>query len=326
MTGRLCAVGLAALLAAAATASASAQTQNWPTKPVRLIIGMASGGPTDTLARTVAENLGQVLGQPTVVENKPGAAGNLAAETVVNSPPDGHTLFLSGMGPFTVNSVLFASLPFDPERDLSPITVVARTPMVLSVNPALPVKTFAEFVAYAKANSGKVSHATPGVGTAPHLTVELFRNLAGFDSTNAVYRSGPLMVNAVMQGEVQWTMDSPLTTIPQHHAGKIRSLAITSEKRSPELPDVPTMAELGFPQVTVYAWFAMAAPAGTPKDIVDRLSAETGRALKDEKVRERLSKLGFEPAPMTPIETAKWFATERERWTPVIKANNIRAY
>jgi tripartite-type tricarboxylate transporter receptor subunit TctC len=287
---------------------------------------MASGGPTDTLARTVAENLGQVLGQPTVVENKPGAAGNLAAETVVNSPPDGHTLFLSGMGPFTVNTALYANLPFDPERDLSPITVVARTPMVLSVNPALPVKSLAEFIAYAKQNRGKLSHATPGVGTMPHLSSELFRSLAGIDSTNAVYRSGPLMVNAVVQGEVQWTMDSPLTTIPQHHAGKIRSLAITSAIRSPELPDVPTMAELGFPQVTVYAWFAMAAPAGTPKDVVDRLSTETGRSLRDSQVKDRLTKLGFEPAPMSPVETAKWFAEERARWIPVIKANNIRAY
>jgi tripartite-type tricarboxylate transporter receptor subunit TctC len=323
MISSLRAAALAAALVAAWSAGVAAQS--WPTKPVRVVLGFASGGPTDTLARAVADHLGQVIGQPAVVENKPGAASNLAAEAVAKSLPDGHTLFVGGMGPFAVNSSLFASLPFDPARDFAPITLLARTPLMMAVNPALPANSLAEFIAYAKANPGKINHSSPGTGSSPHLAAEMFRGRAGFESTNASYRSGPLMLNAVVQGEVQWTIDAPITTMPQFRAGKVRVLAITSPMRSPHYPEIPTMAELGFPEVSVFAWFALAAPAGTPKDIVDRINAEVAASLKSEPVRQRLAALGFEPAPMSPAETAKYLAEERVRWGAVVRANNIRA-
>lgn len=323
MHARHWAGALAILAASAAFDHASAQT--WPSKPIRLVIGFASGGPTDTLARTVADSLTAVLPQPTVVENKPGAAGNLAAETAAKAPPDGHTLFLGAMGPFSVNAVLFDKLPYDPEKDWLPITVVARTPFMLGINPDMPVKTLAEFIAYAKANRGKLNHSSPGVGTTPQLAAELFRMSAGFDSTNTQYRSSPLMLNAVIQGEVQWTVDVPLTSLPQYQAGKIRVLATTAPQRLPAAPDVPTFAELGFPEVTATGWFAVAAPAGTPAAIVDRLNMEITRGLATEATKARLAALGFEPAPMTPAETARFFADEGLRWAKVIRANNIKA-
>jgi tripartite-type tricarboxylate transporter receptor subunit TctC len=315
------ALALAATLAAAQGASA----QSWPTKPIRLIVGFASGGPTDTLARTVADNLTAVLPQPTVVENKPGAAGNLAAETAAKSPPDGHSLFLGAMGPFSVNQALYDKLGYDPYKDWLPITVVAKTPFLLSVNPAMPVKSIAEFIDHAKKNPGKINHSSPGVGTMPQLAAELFRMQAGFDSSNTQYRSSPLMLNAVIQGEVQWTVDVPLTSLPQYQTGKIRVLATTAPQRLPSLPDVPTLAELGFPDVIATGWFAVAAPAGTPAAIIDRLNAEIVAGLATEATKTRLAALGFDPAPMTPAQTAKFFADEGLRWTKVIQANNIRA-
>jgi tripartite-type tricarboxylate transporter receptor subunit TctC len=322
MYGRF-AAALAALLVVANAADAPAQS--WPTKPVRVVLGFAPGGPTDTLARTVAEYLTQVLPQPAVVENKPGAASNLAAETVAKSPPDGHTLFVGGMGPYSINGALYSSLPYDPDRELSPISLLARVPVVVAVNPALPVNSLKELVEYAKKNPGAVNYSSPGVGTSPHLFAEMFRMKGGFESTHAPYRSGPLTLNAAIQGEVQWTIDAPLTAVPAHRNGKIRILAITSDGRWPAYPEFPTMAEQGFPEVTAYAWFALSVPGGTPKAIIDRLNAEVVRGLASEQVKQRLAALGFEPAPMSPSETAKFFAEERARWTPVIKANNIRA-
>jgi tripartite-type tricarboxylate transporter receptor subunit TctC len=307
-----------------AATPAVAWAQAWPSKPIRLVIGFATGGPTDTLARTVADMLTQALPQPTVVENKPGGGGNLAAESAAKAPADGHTLFLGTVGPFAINDALYDNLGYAPERDWAPITVIARTPFMVSVNPAVPVKSLAEFIDYAKASRGKVNHSSPGVGTTPQLAAELLRMLAGFDSTNVQYRSSPLMLNAVIQGEVQWTIDVPLTSVPQFQAGKIRMLATTAPKRLASVPDVPTMAELGFPEVTVSGWFAVAAPAATPAAIVERLNAEVTRGLQREDVQKRLSALGFEPAPMSRAETARHFADERLRWTKVIKANNIR--
>jgi tripartite-type tricarboxylate transporter receptor subunit TctC len=323
MAFRFWAAALAALAALTSGPTGWAQ-QAWPTKPIRLVIGYASGGPTDTLARTVAEHLTQALPQPTVVENKPGAAGNLGAETAAKSAPDGHTLFLGGMGPLAINTALYDKLPYDLERDWAPITVVARIPFMVTVNNDLPVKSLAELVSYAKANRGKMNHSTPGVGSGPHLTAELFKMVAGFDSTSAQYRSSPLMLNAVMQGEVQWMFDVPLTSLPAYKSGKVRVLATTASQRLPQAPEIATMAELGYPELTVYAWFAMAVPAATPTPIVERLNAEIRRGLTADATKQRLANLGFEPAPMTPEETSKWFADERARWTKVIVANGIK--
>jgi tripartite-type tricarboxylate transporter receptor subunit TctC len=316
-------MGLFAMaLAVAAAHGVSADA--WPSKGIRLIIGFAPGGPTDILARTAAEHLSSALPQPTVVENKPGAASNLAAEIVVKSVPDGHTLFLGGMGPFSINGALYSHLNYDADKDFVPITVVGRSPLVLLVNPALPIHSVKDLIAYAKANPGKINHSSPGVGTSPHLADELFRMLAGFESTHIPYKSSPQVVNAISQGETQWGFDVPLTAMPQHRNGKVRVIAIGSAERSALYPDIPTLAEQGFPDVSIYAWFAMAAPAGTPNEIVDKLNAELTRGLRTEQVRARLAAIGMEPAPMTRAETTRYFLAERARWTKVIQANNIR--
>jgi tripartite-type tricarboxylate transporter receptor subunit TctC len=322
-TTKMAGVVLAALVLAAAAGDAGAQS--WPSKPIRVVVGFAPGGPTDILARTVADYLTQVLPQPAVVENKPGAASNVAAETVAKATPDGHTLLVGGMGPYAINVALYPALPYDPDKDFAPITVVGRGPTALAIANATSVDSLKEFVAYAKKNPGKINHSSPGVGTQPHLLTELFRMKAGFESTHAPYRSGPAALNAVVQGEVQWAFDALLTTLPAHHSGKVKVVAISSAVRWPAQPDIPTMAELGYPEATTYAWFALAAPGATPKEIIDRLNEEVTRGLRSEPIRTRLESLGLEPAPMTPAETVKWIADERARWVPVIKANNIRA-
>jgi len=321
---RICVSLLALAILVAGAHGASADT--WPSRGIRIIIGFAPGGPTDILARTVADQLTAALPQPAVVENRPGAAGNLAAELVIKAPPDGYTLFVGGMGPFSVNGALYGGrLGYDPDRDFAPITVVGRSPMMLGVYPALPIHSVQELVAYAKANAGKMNHASPGVGTSGHLADELFRSLVGFESTNVPYKSSPMVLAAISQGETQWGFDVPLTMMPLHRGGKIRVIAIATAERSPQFPDIPTLAEQGFPDAPVYAWFAAATPAATPKPIVEKLNAVITASLRTDAVRERLAGIGMEPAPMTPAESTAYFKTERERWNKVIEANKIRA-
>jgi tripartite-type tricarboxylate transporter receptor subunit TctC len=318
-------IGLLALALGVVGASGSF-ADTWPSRGIRIIIGFAPGGPTDILARTVADQLTAALPQPAVVENRPGAAGNLAAELVVKAPPDGYTLFVGGMGPFAVNGALYGGrLGYDPDRDFIPLTVVGRSPMMLAVTPTLPIHSVKELVAYAKANRGKMNHASPGVGTSGHLADELFRSLVGFESTNVPYKSSPQVLTAISQGETQWGFDVPLTMVPMHRGGKIRVIAIATAERSPLYPDIPTVAEQGFPDAPVYAWFAAAAPAGTPKAIVDKLSETITTSLRTDAVRQRLASIGMEAAPMTSAEATRYFKEERERWTKVIRANNIRA-
>lgn len=321
---RICVNLLALAIVVAGAHGASADT--WPSRGIRIIIGFAPGGPTDILARTVADQLTAALPQPAVVENRPGAAGNLAAELVIKAPPDGYTLFVGGMGPFSVNGALYGGrLGYDPDRDFAPITVVGRSPMMLGVHPPLPIHSVKELVAYAKANAGKMNHASPGVGTSGHLADELFRSLVGFESTNVPYKSSPMVLTAISQGETQWGFDVPLTMMPLHRGGKIRVIAIATAERSPQFPDIPTLAEQGFPDAPVYAWFAAAAPAATPKPIVEKLNAVITASLRTDVVRERLAGIGMEPAPMTPAESTTYFKAERERWNKVIEANKIRA-
>jgi tripartite-type tricarboxylate transporter receptor subunit TctC len=202
--------------------------------------------------------------------------------------------------------------------------VVGRSPLVLAVGNQIPVKSVRELIDYAKTNVGKVNHSSPGVGTSPHLADELFRMLAGFESQHVAYKSSPQVLAALIQGETQWAFDVPLTALPQHVNGKLRVIAIASTARNPAHPDIPTLAEQGFPDVSMYAWFAMAAPAGTPKDIVDKLGAEITKALKTDAIKARFAAIGFEPAPMSSAETGKFFLEERARWTKVIQANNIK--
>jgi tripartite-type tricarboxylate transporter receptor subunit TctC len=313
--------GLAALCAMVAYDPAAAQ--GYPSKPVHIVVGFGPGGPTDTIARLYGTHLGGVLNQPVIVENKPGAGSNLGADVVAKSAPDGHTLFVGGMGPLAINDALYSALAFSPERDFVPVAVLARSPLVLVVHKDLPA-TVKDFIAHAKAQKGKLNHSSPGVGSSPQLAEEMFRTLAGFDSTHVPYRSGPLMLEAVMKGEVQWTIDVPLTTMPQHKVGAVRALAITAPQRRAAYPDLPALAEVGFPDLTVFAWFALAAPAGTPAAVVARLNAEAVKALTTDEANQRLANIGFEPVPMSPAEAAAYLASERKRWIAVAKAHNIK--
>ena len=323
MNCRVLGLNVAIVLGALATAPIGA-AQDYPTKPIRIVVGFGPGGPTDTIARTLAEHFQKTWGQPALTENKPGAGSNIGADAVAKAAPDGHTLFVGGVGPLAINRALYSALAFDPEKDFALISTIARTPLAFTVNNDVPAKSVREFVAYAKANTGKLNHSSPGVGTSPHLAAELFRSTIGFESQHAPYRSGPLMLEALVKGEVHWTFDAPLTAMPQHKNAKARVLALTSAARWASYPDIPTMVEQGFPDVVVLAWFALAAPAGTPVAILRKLNVETAHALATDGAKQRLAAIGFEPAPLSEAETVKYTAAERERWSALIRAQGIR--
>lgn len=312
------------LLLLAALAPAAAFAQSFPDRPMRLLVGQQPGGPTDTLTRMVATHYSQVFGQPAVVENKPGAGTNLAADIMAKSKPDGHVLFVGGVGPFTVNDVIYKDMPFNPEKDIAMVAVLARTPHVLAINPGIPAKSVPELVAYLKANPGKTNYGTPGIGTAPHFASVMFLARAGFDSTQVLYRGGPLMMDAVSKNEVQWAFDAPLSVVPVHRDGRVRVLAMSVPQRAPQFPDTPTFAELGMPEVNMYAWFALGAPAGTPAPVIARLNAEANRALATPEAKERLKNLGFEAPGMMPAEVAAFGAEERKRLSAIARQHNMK--
>lgn len=312
-------------LAAATLAAAGASAQGFPNRQVTILVGQQPGGPTDTLTRMVAAHLKDALGQPVVVENKPGAGTNLAAETMLQAKPDGHVLFVGGLGPFTVNDILYSKLAFKPERDFALIAILGRTPHVFAVNPEVPVKTLAEFVAYAKTRGGALNHASPGVGTFPHLAAELLRMQAAFASVHVPFRGSTPATLAVATGEVQWNVDSIKLAAAQHRAGKARVLAVTSTTRLKGNEDLPTAAEAGMPEMAVSAWFALMAPAATPAAVVRKINDDATRGLRGEEFARRIEPLGHEAAPMSPDETARFLAAERERWARVIRANGIKA-
>jgi tripartite-type tricarboxylate transporter receptor subunit TctC len=312
------------VLSGAVLAPLVAAAQTFPDRPVRILVGQQPGGPTDTLTRMVANHLKDALGQPVVVENKPGAGTNLAADTMLKSKADGHVLFVGGLGPFTVNDVLYSNLPFSPEKDFALIALLARTPHVLAISPTLPAASLAEFVGYVKANAGKTNYGSPGVGTAPHFASVMFMARAGIESAHVPYRGGPTMMDAVAKGEVQWALDAPLSVMPPSRDGRVRPIAVSAPQRSPQFPDVPTFVELGMPEVTIYAWFALAAPAGTPEPVVARLNAETIRALGTPEAQQRLANLGFESPALTPAQVAGFAAEERKRLSVIARQNNMK--
>ena len=317
--GRL--IGVAAV---AATVAFSAAAQTWPARPIHLVVGFGAGGPSDLIARLVAAGMSESLGQQIVVENKPGAGSNIAAEQVAKAKPDGYTLMIGSVGPLTVNDVLYANLPFDPVKDFTIISMTAQTPLVLGIGTAVPAKTLQEFVAYAKAKKPPINYASPGVGVPPHFASEMFLGKAGFASTHVPYRSGAAVIDALLKNEVQWGFDVPVTMTAHHKAGKLRALATAANKRWMGIEDVPTFAESGYPDMEIVGWFAVCGPAGLPQDMVQRLNAETAKALARPEAKERLTNLGFVQTPTTPAQAAAFVAGERKRWVAVAKANNIK--
>lgn len=312
-----------AALGMLATAAPHAWAQAWPARAVKIVNGFPAGGPTDILARILAERLQASLGQPFVVENRPGATGAIGSEFVARSAPDGYTLVVVPSSTHAVNPN-FTKLPWDPQRDFTPIAMVGNVTTLLIVNPGLPVKTVQEFVAYAKANPGKLNFGTPGRGSNLHLGIELLKMMAGFDAVHVPYKGTAPAATDLIGGQIQFMFDNIVSAMPNVQAGKVRAIAITTARRSALFPDLPTIAESGYAGFEVNAWAALLGPAGLPQDVVQKLNAETVKAVNGADVKERYAKLGVEPFGMTPAEAGEFMKSERERWGRVIRDAKIR--
>ena len=303
--------------------AALAAQDAYPNKPIRMIVAVPPGGPADTLARLVSPRLTESLGQTVVIDNRPGANGIIAYETTARAAPDGYTFTAVAAG-VVINASLYKSVPYDPIRDFAPITLGITVPNILVVHPAVPVNSVKDLVALAKSKPGTVTFASAGNGTSGHLALELFRMTAGLDVIHVPYKGGGPALADVLAGQVQSLFSIALAATPQIKAGRLRALAITSAKRSPLAPDLPTVAEAGFPGFEVIGWFGWLAPAATPRPIVNRLHAELVRALKLPEVRDRLLSQNTEPVGNTPQEFGAFMKSEHQKWSRVIRAANIR--
>ena len=314
----------AAFLLALAALSAHAQA-DWPKREVRVFVGFSAGGTTDIIARLLAVEMNRAWGQPIVIENRAGATGNIAAELVARSKPDGYTLLMGSVGPLAVNASLFKSMPFDNLKDLAPVSLVAHVPNALVMAPkALPVSSFAEFVALVKANPGKYFYASTGSGTSSHLSGELMRVQAGLQLTHVPYK-GAVALNDVLAGEAVQVMFATIPSAINHiRAGKLRALAVTSLKRSGGLPDVPTIAESGYPGFDASSWFGLVGPAGLPPEIAQKVAGEVAKILAVPAMREKFIQQGSDPVGSTPEEFGAYMRAETEKWARVVKATGAR--
>jgi tripartite-type tricarboxylate transporter receptor subunit TctC len=314
----------AALAVATIPVTAPALAQAWPSKPITYVVPFPAGGTTDILARLIGQKLGVALGTTIVIENKPGAGGNVGSEFVARAAPDGYTILGGTISSHSINVSLYPKLPYDPVKSFEPITLIGTNPNVLVVNAASPFKSVGEITAALKAKPGSLSYASAGNGTSQHLSAELYKFMAGVDMVHIPYKGSGPAIQDVLGGQVPMMFDTTVVAGPHIQGGRLRALAVTSAKRSPALPDVPTMAESGVTGYDVVSWQAVFAPAGTPQPIVQRLSAEIAKILKEPEVQERFAKLGLEPSGMAPADLAAFQKAEIEKWAKVIKAANIR--
>jgi len=311
---------LSIVLAVAALGVAPAADAQYPNRPVRLVVSFPAGTTPDIVARVVAPKLQQALGQPVIVDNRAGAGGNLAADQVAKSAPDGYTLLVTTNAAAATNKVLFTNLPYDPETDLATISLLATAPQVLVVHPSVPANTFKEFIDHAKRNPGKLSYGSTGSGSAAHLTMELLKSDTGVDTVHVPYKGFPQAVGDMLGGNLQTMIAIIPGMLPHITAGKMRPLAVTSLQRSSRLPDVPSVAEIGLPQLESLAWIGLLAPAKVPQDILDRLATEVQRILREPDSREALAKQGFDVVGNTPAEFRRFQASEIAKWGRVIRA------
>jgi tripartite-type tricarboxylate transporter receptor subunit TctC len=314
---------LAAGAAALPAAAPAAWAQTYPTRPVHLICGFAAGGPNDIVSRLIAQWLSERLGQQFVVDNRTGAAGNIGTEAVVRAPPDGYTLLLVSSAN-AVNATLYSNLSYNFIRDIAPVAGLVRVPNAMVVNPLVPANTIPEFIAYAKANPGKINMATSGNGSTTHISGELFKEMTGVDLVPVAYRGGGPALIDLLAGQMQVMFEPTVSTIAYIRAGKLRALAVTTATRSELLPDVPSINEF-VPGYEASQWYGIGAPKSTPAEIVARLNQEINAALADPRMKARFTDLGGVPTPMTPAEFAKLIADETEKWGKVIRAGNIKA-
>ncbi len=312
------------VLIAAALAGGAAHAQAYPTKPIKIIIPFVPGGPSDTVGRAIGSKFQEYLGQPAVVENKPGANGAIAAEFVAKSDPDGYTILVGSIGVFSINAALYKDLRYNPVRDFAPITLAVTTPNVLVTKLDFPAKTVKELLDYMRKNPGKTSFGASGVGSSDHLTFELFSQMTNTTGINVPFKGGAAVVADLLGGQVDASFQNLGTVATQIKAGKLRPLAVTAKARVPTIPDVPTMAEAGFPDLVVTSWQAAGAPAKTPRDIVLKLNDAAVKALRSPEIRERLSGIGFDVVASTPEEFGQFMQAEVERWTAVVQRGNIQ--
>ena len=312
-------------LALGLAVSFGAHAQDWaPTKPVRIIVPIV-GSTNDVLARIFAPELSKALGQTFVVENKGGAGGNLGADFVAKSEPDGHTLLIGFNGPIAVNVTLFKDMPYDPQKDLTPISLVVTTPQFLVVNSSVPAKNLAEFVAQAKAAPGKMSYGSVSIGSASHLTMEMLKTAAKIDVVHVPYKGAPPVIADLLGGQIQAGFFVPGNVLQYMKDGRLRAIAATGRKRFPAVPDVPTAIEQGYPDFEAIAWIGFLAPGGTPKPIVDRYHREIARIAQTPEVKEKLEALSFEVVATSPDEFRQWIAKEIPRWAKVIRDTGATA-
>lgn len=300
------------------------QTGPWPNKPIRLVVPYAPGGTTDVVARVVAEYLGKRLGQNIIVDNKPGKGAMVGTALVAKAPPDGYTLLMSVISGLTISPALYGGGDFDPMADFIHVSIASTNPSVLVVNPAFEVKTFKDYVAYAKANPGKLAYATSGAGSSNHLLGVRLSQVISAEMVHVPYRgAGPAMIDTI-NGNVPSMFDSLPSAAPHIKAGKVRALAVSSEERSPAFPDVPTMKEAGYPDLISYSWFGISVSAKTPAPIVDRIATEMQAVLKEPAVVKRWEEIGAAPSTMTPAEVTRFVQEEIDKWTPVVKSSGAK--
>lgn len=318
---------LAAALALAAfgvlTAAPQAAAQAWPNKSVRLVVPFPAGGSADTLARLLGQKLTERLAQPFVIDNRPGAGGNIGTDLVAKAPGDGYTMLVTPSS-LAIAPSLYPALSWDPVKDFAPVVLVASTPNILVVHPSVTATSVQELVALAKTKPGQLNYASGGNGATNHLAGELFKRMTGTEIVHIPYRGNPLAVIDVLNGQVAMMFDFMITSLPHVKAGKLRPLAVTGTKRSPQVPDLPTVAEAGVPGYEASTWFSVMAPAGTPAEAVTRLNAEVNAILQMGDVRERLDTLGAEPMGGTPADVAALIRADLAKWAEVVKAANIR--
>jgi len=308
------------IAALALCSAALAHAEPYPAKPIHLIVPFPPGGGNDTVARAIAQELGPDLGQPMVIDNRPGAGGSVGAELAAKAPPDGYTLFLAGVGSHAVNPNLHAKLGYDPVKDFAPVTLLASAPSVLVVNPAVPARTIAQFTAYARANPGKLNYASNGNGSAAQLAAAMYEYLAGVKMVHVPYKGIAPAMTDLMSGEVQLMFGTIVALVPHIQAGKLRPLAVTSRQRSALLPDVPTLAESGLPDYQAGSWYGIMAPAGTPPAVIERLHDAIVKALRQPAVAKRLAAEGAVVIGSTPEEFGTHIKAEVARVGNVVRA------
>ncbi|OGB47676.1 MAG: LacI family transcriptional regulator [Burkholderiales bacterium RIFCSPLOWO2_12_FULL_65_40] len=306
-------------LAATATLPLGAAAQNYPTKPITIVVPFAAGGTTDILARLVGQYLSTELGQPVVVENKAGAGGNIGAAFAAKAAADGHTLFMGTVGTHAINAALYKKLPYDPIKDFAPLTRVAMVPNLLVAHPSQPFKTVQEMIAYAKANPGKINFGSPGNGASPHLSGELFKSMTKVDMVHVPYKGSAPAVSDLLGGQISIMFDNLPSVIPHVRGGKLRAIAISTAKRSADLPDVPTIAEAGVPGYEATSWFGLFAPAATPAPVLAKISTALSKVLANAEVKKKIDDQGGEPANETPAQFADFIQKESLKWGKVVK-------